>query len=465
MKRRQARDAEALVLGAGMAGLLAARVLADHFGQVSLIEQDDVTATTEHHKGTPQAHHPHVLFARGAEILERLFPGLRSELTARGAPVIDVGADGAQLLPTGWAPKGALGVSVQMVTRSALEAHIRRRVLALPEVSVTRCRRVENLIWDESHNRVIGMQTAPARGSAHQKAKVSVQLSASLVVCATGRTSALPDWLRQAGYPAPRSRSVAGSIAYSSCLIQPAPSGSGRLRADAQLTFAPRVRRGGMAVTVEDGRQLVSLLGADGELPPKDPAKFLAYAQSLGHPGIAEAFAHAESRGPIHRMLNLNNQWTLYHRMPRWPEQLVVLGDAFCVFNPIYGQGMTVAAIEAEVLDVILSRQPADNLTGLSRDFQRQAARVIRVPWAMATNADLRWVPGQQTLTARAIAWYTDRLLHAIPRHLEVYRRFYQVAQLASSPLTLLHPTVLRAMARARRSSRPDPPASPEDHP
>ncbi|MEU6708546.1 FAD-dependent oxidoreductase [Streptomyces wuyuanensis] len=447
--RHRHRDERAVVVGAGIAGLVAARVLADHFRDVVLIEQDDITADTAYRRGTPQARHPHALPSRGCDVLERLFPGLRAELSARGCPVIDMGKELNYLLPAGWAPKTPIGLTVHVMTRPTLEAHVRRRVLAIPEVTVRSGQRVVDLLWDDSRTRVLGVQTVPTGDRGARGVSQAAGIESSLVVCATGRTSVLPTWLSRAGYSTPRSVEVKGGITYSSCLLQPVESVTGAFRADAQLTFGPWFRRGGAAMTVEDNRCLVTLVGADGERPPNDPTGFRAYAASLRHPGIAAALKDPAALGPIYRMTNLNNEWTLYHRMPTWPNGLVAIGDAVCVLNPIYGQGMLLAAVEAELLGTLLSRWTSSRATRLERKFQQRVGRVIRVPWTMTTSTDLRWDSRRQHLGIRLMHWYADQVLALIPGSPDVYRRFYQVSQLATPPWALLHPSILYAVARA----------------
>ncbi|WP_245535391.1 FAD-dependent oxidoreductase [Segniliparus rotundus] len=440
------QSTQALVVGSGMAGLLAARVLADHFTRVVIVEQDEITSDTDYRRSVPQARHPHGMLKRGADIFERLFPGLQAELVSEGAPIIDFGKDPFYLFPTGLAPRAATGIHVQMVTRGTLERHVRRRVLALPQVTLRSGWHVDDLVWNEQSAQLIGVRITPTKPLC-DAASPSECVEARLVICSTGRTSTISDWLERAGYGTPRSLRVNGRMSYSSRLIKPSASVGGCVRADAQLTFAPWTRRGGTAITVEGGQQLLTLLGADGELPPNNSEAFYSYAQSLQHPGIHAALTEAATLGPIYRMINCNNTWTLFHRMSYWPERLIVMGDAYCTFNPVYGQGMTVAAIEADLLDKLLRKRKSDDLSGLARNFHRRAARAIRVPWMLTTSTDLRWTPEQQNLTTRLIHWYTDQLLRAIPGRPHVYRRFLQATQLTRSPAVLLHPRVISAVA------------------
>jgi hypothetical protein len=131
--------------------------------------------------------------------------------------------------------------------------------------------------------------------------------------------------------------------------------------------------------------------------------------------------------------------------MRRWPDRLLCLGDVVCALNPVYGQGMTVAATEAMILNDLLDRRRrSGDLSGLARKFQRRAARIIRQPWLMATSADLAWnAPGCAPLVARLCRWYVGRVVESIPDDFDVYRRFFLAAHMVKGPAVLLHPRVL----------------------
>ncbi|MFI9202895.1 FAD-dependent oxidoreductase [Streptomyces sp. NPDC053048] len=425
------------MVGSGIAGLLTARVLADHFGEVTVLEQDRIGVDTEYHRGVPQARHPHALLARGGSIIEELFPGLRAELADLGAPVFDFGESSAILYPGGFAPRCVIGIPGQAFTRVALERCVRRRVLAREEVVLRSGFRVEGLCCDTAARRVTGV-----RG----RASVTETIEADLVVDASGQTSRLPRWLVEAGFPAVAERTVDGGASYASRLFDVPGSAAADWTILLEPPLSPTHRGGGISA-VEAGRWLAVLIGVEGEMPPSDEREFLAYAQSLRHPLIGASLAGARPAGPVYRTTGLSNRWRLYHRMPRWPRRLLCLGDAVCRLNPIYGQGMTVAAVQALTLQGLLARHGADSaLDALARVFQRRVARSLLVPWLMAVGNDLKG-DACRSGRARLAHWYVDRLLSLIPDDADVYRRFMRAAQMVSSPATLLHPRVVWRVA------------------
>ncbi|MGH3826772.1 MAG: FAD-dependent oxidoreductase, partial [Pseudonocardiaceae bacterium] len=374
----------AVVVGGGYGGLLAAGVLADHFSRVSVLEQDLLSADTDYRSGVPQARHPHGLLARGAGILEELFPGLRAELAELGAPIFDLGESGRVMFPSGWAPRAAIGIPIQTFTRVTLERCIRRRVMAHPNVTIRSGVRVDGFCWDRDRSRVTGVRAhSRAPDPPGQAQEIDNQtIDADLVIDASGRTSQLTAMeLVEAGFPPASERVVAGDLSYSSRLYHIPPGTDTGWTMALELTYAPTVRRGGSILTVEGRRWMVTLIGAGGETTPTDEAGFLAYARSLRNPHIATSIAAASPAGPLYRAVKLNNRWTLYHQLRRWPERLLCLGDVVCALNPAYGQGMTLAAIQAQVLRDLLNRHRGGNLSGLARTFHRHAARTLLLPW------------------------------------------------------------------------------------
>jgi 2-polyprenyl-6-methoxyphenol hydroxylase-like FAD-dependent oxidoreductase len=429
------RHEHAVIVGGGYAGLLAARVLADHFQRVTVFESDEIAAHPHYRKGTPQSRHGHTLLARGAQILEELFPGLRDELTARGAPVSDWGQF-PMLWPTGWSPVGHTGLAFQTFTRPLLESSIRQRVLALPRVTLRDKARVEEPVFT-------GSQATGVRLSDQ------TEHSADLVVIADGRHSRLPAWLATAGFPEPRTLRVEGRSSYTSRLYKRslATSWQGSL----EPTLAPTTARGGVVIAVEDDQWLVCMLGANDETAPTDPDGFDTYAASLANPHIRAVVQDSEPLSPIYRYAGLGGFWHRYDRLHAWPSRLVVLGDALCSLNPVYGQGMTVAAAQAQLLGKAIDRWPLDTA---GRRYQRHSRRTLLLPWFMSTSLDQGWNPDSATGTAVLAHRMMLSVLKRIPDDPDLYRRFLRVQHMVSSPLTLLLPSRRRRQNEAEPLSR-----------
>ncbi|MFD4631592.1 FAD-dependent oxidoreductase [Streptomyces sp. NPDC058284] len=438
-----ARWERAVVVGGGYAGLVTARVLADHFTEVLVLEHDPVGPDTGVHPHVPQGYHAHALLARGGEALERLFPGLRAELAELGAPVFDYGERISFLLPTGYAPTARVGVPVQTVTRDELERRLRQRVLSLPAVRLLAATRCETV-------------TASAPGRLDQvryrahDAEESVEVAADLVVDASGRATSVDRWLTDARLPLSAKTVVKAKITYTSACYGRPPRDRQDFDVAYQMAFAPSVPRGGVVLAVEHGRWMCSLLGVDEHVPPTDDEGYLEFARTLGNPRLAEQIERGTRQGQIHRYTNPGNEWRLHHKNTRWPERLIAVGDSLCVFNPVYGQGLTVAALEAELLGRLLGRRrsEASGLDGLSRLYQRGAARVIQVPWTLATSSDVMWTPTGQPPAARFAYWYNQHVFALAVRDPDIWARFVRVLNMTAPPSLLFRPAVLGKVVR-----------------
>ncbi|MFG2123625.1 FAD-dependent oxidoreductase [Streptomyces sp. NPDC048710] len=428
---------KAVVIGGSYAGLVTARVLADYFTEVVLVERDAVDEDTGTHPGAPQGHHAHAMLAKGGEILERLFPGLRKELQDAGAPVFDYGEGIDFLLPVGLAPRKRTGVRIQTFTRDELERRLRRKVLALPEVRLMPSTPCTGLTRDPS-GRVSGVTCRPLGGD-------PADIPADLVVDASGRTSALTDWLDGMGISVPPKRTVKAKVTYTSMNFdRPEESHPGHpdFYLAYQMLFAPRVPRAGALLAVERNRWTCSLFAFQDQ-PPTDDKGYLAFAESLDNPRLAEQIGRRTVQEPTYRYTNVDNQWRLYHTVKDWPDRLIALGDAVCVFNPVYGQGLTVAAMEAEQLHRMLARHShSRRLDGLAGDFQKKLGRLLIGPWTLATNSDLMWNPDRQPLAARFAHWYNTRLFHTAVKDAAVWAKFVRVVNMVASPALLFHPAV-----------------------
>ncbi|QES09547.1 monooxygenase [Streptomyces venezuelae] len=437
----------AVVVGGSYAGLVTARVLADFFDEVVVLERDPVDGDTGSHPGAPQGYHAHAMLAKGGEVLEKLFPGLREELHEAGAPVFDYGERIDFLLPAGTAPRTRTGVRIQTFTRDELERRLRRRVLALPKVRMVAGVSCTGLVRD-AQGRVGGVtyrESGEGRGGGEPDLARgrTTELAADLVVDASGRTSALTGWLGELGVTVPAQRTVKAKVTYTSMNFDRPEEGHPDYFVAYQMLFAPRVARAGVLLAVEGGRWTCSLLGFQ-EQPPTDDAGYLEFAHALDNPHLAEQIARRTAQEPTYRYTNVDNRWRPFHLVKDWPDRLVAVGDAVCVFNPVYGQGLTVAAMEAELLHGMLARQRAAGrpLDGIARDFQRRVGRLLLAPWTLSTNSDLMWDPRQRAVAARFAHWYNTRLFRVAVRDASVWARFVRVVNMTASPAVLFHPAV-----------------------
>jgi 2-polyprenyl-6-methoxyphenol hydroxylase-like FAD-dependent oxidoreductase len=424
----------AIVIGGSIAGLLAARVLADRFRRVTIVERDRGEPDGDR-KGVPHARHLHVLLRRGLLAFEELFPGLRAELEAAGAEPVRQGTDFRVRFRSGWAPEVADGLELLSLTRGLLERTVRERVVGLARVEWLPGSRVDGLLADPAGRRVLGVRAGGA------------QLPADLVVDASGRGSQAPGWLAAIGREPPEENVVDAFWGYAMRIYRRPPTGP-PWKQMLILNRPPDQPRVGVVQPIENGRWLINVAGVMKDYPPNDEDGFLDFVRRLPSPELYQAIRDAEPLSPIHGFRHTANRLRRYDRRAL-PERMLVIGDAVCAFNPVYGQGMTVAALEALALRDRLGAP----LGRVGRRFQRDAARIVAGPWMFATSEDSRW-PGTagaaQGRRVRFLHWYVDQVIGLIPTAPAIYRRFQAVQHMTRSPAALFHPRVLAGvLARA----------------
>jgi 2-polyprenyl-6-methoxyphenol hydroxylase-like FAD-dependent oxidoreductase len=452
---RQIGD-RAVVLGASMAGLLAARVLADAYAQVTVIDRDDLPQTPMHRRGVPHGRHIHGLLARGQQALEELFPGFTAELVAQGVPAGDLLANGRLYFSGHRLRQAHTGLMVLSASRPMLEGHVRARVRALPNVRfIDRCD-VVGLATTPDGRRVTGARVLRrADGSAEEL------LAADLVVDATGRGSRTPAWLEALGYPRPPNEQVRIGLGYATRTYLQRPGALGGDLAVLQAATPQHPRTGALQV-LEGDRWLLTLAGILGDHPPTDPDGFLAFARSLQFPDLYETVRDAE---PLDDPVSFRFPASVrhrYERLDRFPDGLLVVGDAVCSFNPVYGQGMSVAALEALTLRRHLQR----GIQPQPRRFLRDLARLVDVPWDMAAGGDLVFpgVPGRRTLKVRLVSAYLTRLHAAAAHDAHLATTFVRVAGLVAPPQSLLRPGIVVRVLRNGLGPAAGTPGRPQHH-
>ena len=439
------RRRHAVVIGGSMAGMLAARVLSDHFDDVTLLERDRFPETPAARKGLPQGRHVHALLERGRGAMERFLPGLTGELVSAGAQPLDPTRDVAWLNPYGWYVRFPSDLLLLASTRDLIDWGVRGRVAALTNVRIHQGAEVVGLIRRPGDgDRVAGVYLR-SRTAAAGVDRGGAKLAADLVVVADGRNSRLPEWLTALGYGPPEETVVNSFQGYASRFYRPPAEFDSDWKALYIQQAPPGDPRGGLVSPVEGGRWVVSLVGGDGDYPPTDEVGFLSFARSLRCQALYEAIQEAEPLTPIAGQRATENRLRHYDRLRRFPDGVVAVGDAVCAFNPVYGQGMTAAALGAEVLHRWL-RQASDRGPGRGRVFQSRLARATAAAWQLSTGADYRFrttAGPPQSRVARLTGRYVAEVMRASTRQPWIRRRLTQVLHLLRPPTALFDPGVL----------------------
>jgi 2-polyprenyl-6-methoxyphenol hydroxylase-like FAD-dependent oxidoreductase len=435
----------AIVIGASMGGLLAARALADHYGEVILVERDALPDACEPRKGVPQGRHLHGLLARGREVLEQLFPGFTEEMVAQGALCGDMGGEVLWFNHGCYLHNAPTELLALAISRPMLEDGVRRRLLQLSNVRLQQgCAVLEPTI-DRDRGRVTGVRLQSRGGSDGAQ-----EVSCDLVVDAGGRGSSSPAWLDSWGYARPREELIKINIGYATRQYRRLPDQLGG-KFGVIIAACPPDWRFGAILSQEGDRWIVSLGGYLGDHAPLDENGFLDFARSLPKPEVFDVIRDAEPISPLISYQFNASQRRRYEELARFPEGFLVFGDAISSFNPVYGQGMTVACVEALALRDCL----AAGAEGIARRFFRVASQLIDNPWQIAVGSDLAHprVEGIRTAQIRFINWYIGKLYRAAQDDAVLASRFLEVANLMRQPAALLDPRIAFRVWKGSRSS------------
>jgi 2-polyprenyl-6-methoxyphenol hydroxylase-like FAD-dependent oxidoreductase len=435
----------AIVIGGGMAGLLSAHVLSHYFERVSLIERDPYPEKPLFRPGTPQGRHVHVMLVRGQQIVETFFPGITAKLVAQGAIEGDFLADYGYCFPSGWAPRISSRLKGYACSRLLLEWQVRQEVLARERVHVIEKHEVVKLLPSKKGQTVTGVQMWERNHTPVAQREI-IDLAADLVVDASGRDSQIPRWLESLGYTPPAETVINPFFGYATRLYTPQADAKHSWKGIAILANPPKQLRGGVIWPIEGGDWIVVLGGTGKDYPPTDEDGFLAFAKSIPDPLFYEALKDAQSNSPIYGYRRTENRWRHFERLTLQPEGVVVLGDAACAFNPVYGQGMTVAAMDAVALEESLRQMGNHGLGGLPHRFQRKLARMNTIPWQLATVSDLR-VPAMEGKKPSGFTkWtygYFDSIVDLLPTAPSVSKTFNEVLHMIEPPMALFHPAMI----------------------
>lgn len=436
----------AVVLGAGIAGLLAVRALVDFYGDVTVVERDVLPNGPLNRRGVPQGGLPHIPAARATQSMEKLFPGFLADLVAGGARVWNDGDlsrlcmnfGGHQLLRSGSIPDPE-SIVVHYAHRPFLEWQLRRRVQAIPNVTFAEAHDAVRLTSTGQRGRVTGVVLARRESGAERT------LATDLVVDATGRGSRTPVFLEQLGYRRPPESELKVHVTYSGLPIYVAP---GSLRENITLTAAEPNRPMAFAMFAgENDNFMLAVQTLAGHPAPTDRSSLFACLTGVAPPHVLAAARSAEPLADVMQYKFPANRWRRYDKLTHTPDGLIVMGDAMCTFNPLYGQGMSIAAIEALILRDCLRNGDDD----LPRRFFRRAAKEVGVAWQMAVSSDLALpqIAGKRTASVRIRNAVVDRMVTAAQTDPLVFQRFLHLMNMVGrrGPLTIAS-TLLRTAIR-----------------
>lgn len=433
----------AVVIGASMSGLLAARVLSDHFERVTLLERDEVVDDPLPRKGQPHARHLHALLAQGLRLFDGYFPALRADLTAHGVVFGDMGQDIRWFAFGGYRKPFPSGMIGALMSRPFLEQRVRRLVQAIPNVTIRSGANVDSPVTTPDKARVTGLRLKNPDGTPGET------LEADLVVDTSGRGSATPRWLEELGYAKPDESVVTVNMGYATRVFRRKP---GELEGAKLLMVAsspPGPERACNVFPVEGERWMVTETGWGGDYPPNDEAGFLEFARSLPAPDAYDMIRRLEPISDIIQHRLPSNLRRHYERLGRFPERYLVLGDAVSSFNPVYAQGMTSAAMQVAALDAGLRERPG--LDGLWRRVFPGIAKAVDRPWRLAAGEDFRMraTTGPKPPGTDLINPYVARVHRATHRDPVVYGVFLEVMNLVRPATSLMSPGIVWRVLRA----------------
>lgn len=427
----QETTGQAVVVGSSMAGMLTARVLADRYTTVTVVDRDTLPDEAIARRGVPQATQPHGLLEGGRATIEDLLPGYCDALVDAGGLKVDIGTDvefyddGVELA------RSEVERTMYCASRPLFELVVRRQLAAIDGIDFRDGCTFLDYHHDDRRGAIEGIRI-------RDESNETTVLEADLVIDATGRTSRTPDWLAEHGYSKPQLDEVHIDVQYGTVQVQ-RPTG------DCRMVFLPSSHphsRGGLVVPAEGDRWLVNLHGFHGDHPPSDVDEFRRFADGLATPAIADLLDGASIISEsVDKYPIPSSRRYRYEDLDHFPEGLLVVGDAIASFNPIYAQGMTVAAFEALVLHHTL----ADGHDDLADRFFEAAAPIVDNAWSLGVGPDFEFpeTTGPRPSGSRIAGWYVGRLQRRARRDPVLTEALTQVIHFEQPPSSLFHPRVM----------------------
>ncbi|MFJ9387791.1 NAD(P)/FAD-dependent oxidoreductase [Nocardioides sp. NPDC101246] len=439
----------AIIIGGSIGGSLAAAAIADHFSEVLILERDALPTEPVFRKGVPQGAHFHALLAAGQAAMDSLLPGFSEHAFALGAVRLDSAQDVMRLDRVGWSPRFESGLEFLMASRPLIEKALRDKAAELPGVSYRAGVEVTGLTGADG--RVNGVVTSSGE-----------EIGADVVIDASGRFSESPAWLQALGYPAPREEIVNAHWGYSSTFLEVPEDWDPGFQAlavtpfgDGALTSESASRAMAMWVVEGERRWILTAQGSAGDHPPRTEEKLRDFISSIGVPELDKALSEVSFPEKISMWRDTRSRLRDYAGQPERPEGFFAIGDAWMGFNPVYGQGMTAAALEAADLRAELTAHLADHpgdLTGLAGRYYAKADALVKYCWTSSNTLDHR-IPGVEYTVDGApqqvdptSSDFSDRLAAYMALDPDRYVRYRETTQLLRSPEWLSDDEIVAAV-------------------
>lgn len=432
---------KAIIIGGGISGKLAARVLSDFFQEVTILERDSEPHGPFPRKGAPQGEHIHALLFAGANGLEELFPGITEKFNASGAVKIDSTRDIAWFHHGVWKRRFAGDSTTILQTRPHLEWHIEQYVKRIPNVTIQYNQNVRNFLYSEEENRITGVEITDGSDSAST-------IHADLIVDASGVSSLSSRWLKKREVHIPE-ETVKIDLSYYTKTVQLPDNPKRDWSIKLVYPNPPFEKIGGGISKVEGNRYLVTFMGYHNEIHEKEILKsdndFIEIAKNLPKLDIYQELKNATALSSTSTFRVPSIAWRRIDKVNNFPNGLLMIGDTICRIDPFFGQGMSIAIIEALALKKLLTSQNYTNQT-----FHQQAMKIISPIWNMVITEDFRYpaTMGKKPTGLSIQQWYAKNIFLLSSENKDIYNSFIQVMHLLRPTSTLMHPRIIKSVLK-----------------
>lgn len=454
MKHKKTLPLNAIVIGNSMTGKLVARVLSEYFEKVTVIEQDSEPEGPYPRKGTPQSYHTHGLLKSGENALDHLFPGIMQELEQNGGEKIDFIGDISWVYQNFHFVRFKSGFQVVSQSRPMLEWRVHQRLMQHENIKFAYSQRVLQYTTDKNKTRFTGVEVE------NVITKERESWEADLIIDASGQASKTPDQLIKNGFEKLKQTEVKINLAYATQMFERDPEKRYDYKSNIVFPNPPEVSKGGLVFPIEGNRWSVTLVGyGDGNHPPRDDQGFKDFAKSLTHPYLYDHIKLLKPVGDINIYRFPSQVRKHYDKIKKFPAGLAVIGDAFCRFNPVFGQGISIACLEALELEKVLKEINSGRykLEVLPRVLHKRLSVLIDPTWMTATSDAFLYVntKGKRPPGLGFMQWYVRRLYRLSEYDQDVYGKFIRILHMVEKPSQLFKISMIYKVLRAKMPKRP----------